>query len=127
MKPKEKKSDNQLAKISPSQPPATPDKWLAALKFVADLTGEAKRAAADNPIITSSGKQKSSLKGATVITNMLKEEGIEAHKRGIVPQPNMEGGLQNNDMYVAATSALESMKLSEQQPKRLLDGDEKDK
>ena len=127
MKSKDKKPNDQLAKIPSSQPPATPDKLLAALQFVADLTGEAKRAAADNPIITSSGKPKSSLKGAPVITNMLKEEGIEAHKRGIVSQPNMEGGLQNNDMYVAATSALKSMELSEQQPKTLTDGDEKDK
>lgn len=127
MKSKDKKPNGQLTKIPPSQPPATPDKLQAALQFVADLTGEAKKAAADNPIITSSGKPKSSLKGAPVITNMLKEEGIEAHKRGIVPQPNMQGGLQNNDMYVAAKSALESMKLSEQQPKSLPDGDDKDK
>lgn len=127
MKLKDKKSNNQLAKVPSSQPPEKADKLQDALKVVAGLTGEAKKAAADNPTVSSSGKPKSSLKGASAITNMLKEEGIEAHKRGIVDKPNMEGGLQNNDMYVAATSALKAIELTKQQTKDLPDGNDKDK
>lgn len=114
--------ENKLAKVAPIKPTSTPNDLKDALKLVADLTGEAKKAAKEKPL-TSTGKPKSSLKGATVITNGLKEEGIEAHKRGLVPKPNMEGGLKNNDMHVAAKSALEGIKLSEQQQKRLPDGD----
>ncbi|MBS6956220.1 MAG: hypothetical protein KH230_23670 [Enterocloster asparagiformis] len=116
------KPENELAKVAPIQPTSTPNDLKDALKLVADLTGEAKKTAEENPL-TSSGKPKSSLKGATKITNGLKEEGIEAHKRGLVPKPNMEGGLKNNDMHIAAKSALEGFRLSEQQQKSLPDRD----
>jgi len=122
--PKEKKPDDQLAKIPSSQLPTPPDQLQAVFQFVADMTGDAKKAAEDNPIVTSTGRPKSDLKGAAKITNGLKEEGIEAHARGIVPQPNMQGGLQNNDMYVAAKSALEAIKLSKQQSKSFPDGED---
>ena len=124
-KPKDKQPENQLAKVPPSQLPATSDTLKAALQFAVDKTGEAKKAAMDNPTVTSTGKPKSALKGAAKITNELKEEGIEAHKRGIVSQPNMEGGLQNNDMHIAAKAALEILKLSEQKTEALPDKDDK--
>lgn len=109
--PKEKKTDDQLVEIPSSKLPTPPNQLQAALQFVVDMTGDAKKAAVDNPIVTSTKNPKSKLKGAAKITNSLKEEGIEAHARGIVAQPNMQGGLQNNDMYVAAKSALEAIKL----------------
>ena len=115
------KSKNELAKVSSRQPAKTPNDLRDALQLVADMTGDAKRATEENSL-TSAGKPKSELRGATKITNRLKEEGIEAHKRGLVPKPNMEGGLKNNDMHVAAKAALEGLKLSEQQPKSLPDG-----
>lgn len=112
------KSKKEIVKVQQQHPSKTANDLKDALRLVADLTGEAKKAAEDNPY-TSSGKLKSSLKGATRITNRLKEEGIEAHKRGLVPTPNMEGGLKNNDMHVAAKAALEGLRLSEQKRKRL--------
>lgn len=111
-------SKNKLAERSNLQPSKTPNDLKDALQLVANLTGEAKKAAEENPF-TSAGKAKSDLKGATKITNKLKEEGIEAHKRGIVPKPNMEGGLKNNDMNIAANSALKVFELSEKQHKSL--------
>ena len=111
-------SENKLTKKSNLQPSKTPNDLKDALQLVADLTGDAKKAAEENPF-TSAGKPKSDLKGATIITNKLKEEGIEAHKRGIVPKPNMEGGLKNNDMNVAANSALKVFEFSEKQNKSL--------
>lgn len=110
---------NTLSKVSTTtQSPVLSNNLKDALQFVADKTGEAKKAAENNPL-TSAGKPKSSLKGAAKLTNKLKEEGIEACKRGIVPQPNMEGGLKNNDLHVAAKAALEILKLPEQQSKSL--------
>lgn len=107
-------SENKLTKTPDFQPLKTPNDLKDALQLVANLTGEAKKAAEKNPY-TSAGKPKADLKGATKITNKLKEEGIEAHKRGIVPEANMEGGLKNNDMNVAANSALKVLELSEKQ------------
>jgi hypothetical protein len=114
-------SENKLTKKSNLQPTKPPNDLKDALKLVADLTGEAKKAAEENPY-TSTGKPKSALKGATKTTNKLKEEGREAHKRGIVPKPNMEGGLKNNDMNVAANAALTILELSEKQNKSLPKG-----
>ena len=113
-------SNNKLTKSSPQQPVKNPDNLKDVLQFAADITGDAKKAAEENPF-TSSGKPKASLKGAAAITNRLKEEGIEAHKRGIVSTPNMVGGLKNNDMHTAAEAALKVFDLFEQQSKSLPD------
>lgn len=115
--------DDKLVPISSRHPEKRPDNLKDALQLVADLTGEAKKAAEENPL-TSFGKPKSSLRGATIITNGLKEEGIEAYRRGLVSEPTMKGGLKNNDMHVAAKAALKGIELSEQQMKSLPDKDE---
>ena len=116
--------ENESTKKSNLQPPKTPNDLKDALQLVANLTGKAKKAAEENPY-TSAGKPKSALKGATKITNKLKEEGIEAYKIGTVSKPNMEAGLKNNDMNVAANSALEVLELFKKQNKNILEGNGK--
>lgn len=112
------KSDDKMDRIPFRQPLNKSDDLKEVIRLVATLTGEAKEAAEKNPL-TSSGKPKSSLHGATVITNGLKEEGIEAHKRGLVPEPTMKGGLRNNDLNIAAKAALRSIEWYEKQKKEL--------
>lgn len=119
------KPDNKLDRIPHSQPANQSDNLKDAIRLVATLTGQAKEAAQKNPL-TSSGKPKSSLHGAPAITNAIKEEGIEAYKRGIVPEPNMRGGLKNNEMNIAAKAALRGMELSEGQRKQLPKDDEEE-
>ena len=118
------KSDENLVQKSSAQLPVSSDTLKDALQYVADKTNEAKKAAENNPL-TSTGKPKSELKGAAKITNQLKEEGIEAYKRDIVPQPNMEGGIKNNEMNVAANAALAAITMSEQQSINCSDKNEK--
>ena len=67
------KSKNELAKVSSRQPAKTPNDLRDALQLVADMTGDAKRAAEENSL-TSAGKPKSELRGATKITNRLRDE-----------------------------------------------------
>lgn len=118
------KSDENPVQNSSTKLPVSPNTLKDALQFVADKTDEAKKAAENNPL-TSTGKPKADLKGAAKLTNQLKEEGIEAYKRDIVPQPNMEGGIKNNEMNVAAKAALDVLKMSEQQTINLSDKNEK--
>lgn len=118
------KSNENLVQKSSAQVPVSPNTLKDALQYVAHKTDEAKKAAENNPL-TSAGKPKSDLKGAAKTTNRLKEEGIEAYKRDLVPQPNMEGGIKNNEMNVAAKAALEVIKMSEQQSINISDKNEK--
>ena len=55
------KSKNELAKVSSRQPAKTPNDLRDALQLVADMTGDAKRAAEENSL-TSAGKPKSELR-----------------------------------------------------------------
>ena len=118
------KSDENLVQNSSAQLSVSPNTLKDAFEYVVKQTEEAKTAAENNPL-TSTGKPKSDLKGAAKITNQLKEEGIEAYKRNLVPQPNMEGGIKNNEMNVAAKAALGVIKMSEQQSINISDKNEK--
>lgn len=118
------KPDDKLDNIPVRQLANQTDNLKDAIRLVVTLTGQAKEAAEKNPL-TSSGKPKSSLHGAPAITNAIKEEGIEAYKRGIVTEPNMRGGLKNNELNIAAKAALKGMDLFEGQSKQLpKDGEE---
>ena len=119
------KTDDKLDKIPLRHPANQSDNIKDAMRLVATLTDQAKEAAEKNPL-TSSGKLKSSLHGAPAITNAIKEEGIEAYKRGIVPEPNMRGGLKNNELNIAAKAALRGMELFEDQRKQLPKDDEEE-
>lgn len=119
------KQKNALANQSASSPSVEGADLKKVFQFVAEKTSEAKKAAADNPY-TSSGKLKSELYGAAKFTNSLKEEGREAHKRGIVTEPTMFGGLQNRDMNTAAEAALKTFDLIEN-PAQILPGKKKRK
>lgn len=112
------KNEKQLAKKPIEQSLTEKDKLKEAIQLVADITGDAKKAAAENPY-TSSGKPKAELHGAAKSANAQKEEGIEAYKRGIVPKPNMEGGRQNHDLHTQASAALKTMEILERQAPNL--------
>jgi len=92
----------------------SPNELKKVFQYVADMTNEAKKAAEDNPY-TSTGTLKSSLKGAPTITSALRAEGEEAHKRGIVSAPTMQGGLDNQKIHDTAVAGLKTIELLESQ------------
>lgn len=111
-------SKNALTKKDNSQSLQNQSELEQALQLASKVTGEVIKKVEENPY-TSTGKSKSKIYGAAGLTNKLKEEGIEAHKKGIVPEANMNGGLQNRQINAAANGGLNTLELLKNQNKSL--------
>jgi hypothetical protein len=106
------KTKNELTVKPQPQPLTQASELKEALEVVAKVTSEAQKAAEENPH-TPNGTLKSDLKGFCKTTSNLRAEGEEAHKRGIVPKPNMEGGVKNRELNASANTTLKALELLE--------------